>query len=509
MSVKSQKPSPNHEQNFSLNSAQNSGRNSEMTIDYTKCEKEPITTPGAIQSYGGLVVVQRGEVIAYSKNIHEFLPIDSTHFLHRKVSEVAPELAEILKTLSAHPAGQTSFHILGQWLVGFRKAENESYNVEFFPHATHLFDMNGLEEEIDLLGRKFHYPVKDRSQFLNEICHLFQKFLRFDQVFVQVLQEGEVMEIVAEANNGKIEPVLGLHFSSKEIPSQARDLYLKQRIRFKQASQSTPADIVSDTDVRVDLSHSLLREPSKFMTVYMQNILASTLLSTSIVGDKKLTALLTMHNVAPLLVDPRTFDRIVAVVHKVSLELFRIDDLIAKNADSKLWELLMQDFPLSRVGAIEQLIHSPSFGKSLAHTGAAVMQSGKTVAKSGECPEEEILAAIVQKASKMAGSTHFTSKLAEDFCLPPASLGEFAGVMSIKFEDITVLFFRKSFHLELKWRNATPESFEQGTNLPRFSPAGSFHFLIQEFKNQSRPWSGKDIAFMNVIAKWISEELEF
>jgi light-regulated signal transduction histidine kinase (bacteriophytochrome) len=198
----------------------------------------------------------------------------------------------------------------------------------------------------------------------------------------------------------------------------------------------------------------------------------------------------------------------VAVVHKVSLQLLRVDDLIEKNANSKLWELLMQDFPLNRLGAIEQLITSPSLEKSLAYTGAVVTKDGKTVATSGECPSVDVLEAIGQKVSKMSGSTHHTSKLAEDFGLPTTLLGGFAGMMSIQFEDIAVLFFRKSFRSELKWRNATPESFEKDTNLPRFSPAGSFQFFIQEFQNQSRPWSAKDIAFAKVVADWISEDFE-
>ena len=87
----------------------------------------------------------------------------------------------------------------------FHQTENGSYCIEFFPQPTHLIDIKGLEDDIDYLGRKFHYPAKDRSEFLNEVWDPFQKHLKFDQIFVQVLQDGEIMEIVAEANNGNIE----------------------------------------------------------------------------------------------------------------------------------------------------------------------------------------------------------------------------------------------------------------------------------------------------------------
>ncbi len=482
-------------------------KTTEEIIDYRECEKEPIATLGTIQSYGGLIVIRGGEVIAFSKNIRSFLPIDSNNCLHKKVSEVSPELYQLHSMVVPQVTlGKTFFKDFGPWIVGFRREENELFYVEFFPQPTHLFDLQGLELEIDQMGRKFHYPTKDRAEFLNEICHIFQKYLRLDQVFVQALNEGEIIEVIAEANNGKIEPVLGLHFSSKEIPSQARDLYLVQLIRFKQAALEAPVEIVSEESV--NLTHSFLREPSKFMTVYMQNILASTLVSASIVIDKKLSALLTMHNSTPLLLDPRSFERIVELVRKVSLELFRVDDLIKKNADSKLWELLKQDFPLNRLAAIEKLISTPTLKKALEHTGAVVVKDGKSVTKVGECPMGECLEALIQKTAHWNGSMNFSSELTKDFDLSATLLGDFAGVMRIRFEEISVLFFRKSFQSELKWRSATPESFENDSHLPRFSPAGSFRFFIEEFKNQSRPWTEKDVAFGHVLAQWISEDFE-
>ncbi len=115
------------------------------TIDYRECEKEPITTMGEIQSYGGLIIMQNGNVIAHSKNIHLFLPLAPSYFLHQKVSTVLPEIFELYKNnLSQIELGRTLFQIFGQWIVGFRKSEDELVYVEFFPQPTHSFDLVGL-----------------------------------------------------------------------------------------------------------------------------------------------------------------------------------------------------------------------------------------------------------------------------------------------------------------------------------------------------------------------------
>ena len=168
----------------------------------------------------------------------------------------------------------------------------------------------------------------------------------------------------------------------------------------------------------------------------------------------------------------------------------------------------MQDFSLNRLEALQELITSPNLPKSLAYSGAVVAKNGEAVCTVGEIPVDSVIKDIIQKASSFKESTHHTSKLSKDFGLLVTSLGGFAGVMTITFEDLSLLFFRKSFPSELKWRNAAPESYESDTNLPRFSPSGSFQFLIQEFKDQSRPWSEKDIAFSKVIAKWVAEDFE-
>jgi light-regulated signal transduction histidine kinase (bacteriophytochrome) len=476
-------------------------------INYGECEREPITTPGAIQSYGGLVVVRHRDAIACSANIERFLPQTAKELLHRNLNEASPELAALLRRCPPELApGQTFFQAHLRWIAGVRRVDRESVHVEFFPGEFRAVNVDALEEEIERLCLKHHYPAKDRPQFLNDVCHVFQRHLGFDQVFVQVLQDGGFMEIVAEANNGQVEPVVGLHFSSKEIPGQARALYLKQRLRFKQESSSTPIDLVGDGPV--DLTHCLLREPSKFMTVYMQNISASTLLSTSIVIDNELAALLTMHNRAPLYLDPRIFSRVESVVGRVSQELIRIDDLIRKNADSKLWELLMQDFPLDRREALDHLIALPTLARSLSHSGAAVVKHGRATRLRGDCPNADIVAAIAQRALTSSEPTSQTSNLAEDYALPTSALGGVAGVMTIAFEDLCLLFFRKNFPSELKWRTATPAGFEKESELPRFSPSGSFQFLVQEFENRCRPWSEKDIAFGKVIAQWIAEDFD-
>ncbi len=472
-------------------------------IDYTQCDKEPVATPGTIQSHGALMIVQNGVVIACSKNIQTFLPHSDEGYLRKEIASIAPALSDAIIGLPSHlPLEETHFQPYGDWLVGLRKS-GQAIFVEFFPQDHHAIDVAALELEINQLGSKFHFPVKDRGEFLDDVCHLFQKHLRFDQVFFQVFHEGEFIEVIAEANNRKVEAVKGLHYSNKDIPAQARALYLNQLVRFKQNCHSVPVEI--ESPVSIDLSRSLLREVSNFLTIYMQNMSAASMLSFSVISGRKLSALLTLHNRDPIFVDPRVLNRLIDVVKRVSVELYRIDHLLAKNAESKLWELLKTGFPPYRLASLEKLAALPDLTNFLNYCGVAVLNEGVILKSIGEYPNAGILETIFKTILSSDATIFSSSKLAEDYHLPQTELGEISGVMIVKFEKLCILFFRKNFPVELQWRRANVESYD-GTGMPRLSPSGSLQFWTEEFQNQSRPWSAKDMGFATAISNWISDD---
>jgi light-regulated signal transduction histidine kinase (bacteriophytochrome) len=463
-----------------------------------------------IQSYGGFIMIVKGEIVAASKNIEKCLNVDLRSLLRQQVATAAPNLDRMIKKLllkSAPPC--VAFDKFGGWVVRVRQENDETLYLEFFPDEFHSVDIDNFEAEIDRLRHKFHYPAKERKAFFKDVCHIFQKYLGFDQVFVQILHGEDFMEVLAEVNNGEIEPVEGLLFSSKEIPIQARALYLRQLVRFKQDALSEPTEISGRNQTTIDLTHSLLREPSKYVTVYLQNIKASTMLTFSVLSENRLIALFTLHNKDPLILDPRIFDRLVGVVRSVEHELIRIDVLLKKDAESRLWELLNQDFPLRRADAFIQLVSLADLQTSLEHCGSVVMQRGAILSVRGDCPTADQLKILAEKILKSETRTAATSSLSEDYGLSPAETGEIAGVLSIEIENLSVFFFRKAFPSEITWRVAQAEGYEEGTDLPRFTPSGSFKFWVDEFRNRSRPWSEKDMVFAKAISTWIEKDFEF
>jgi chemotaxis family two-component system sensor kinase Cph1 len=479
---------------------------SSAEIDFSKCEKEPIATPGAVQSFGAVLIISKGLVISCSKNIETFLSYRSDVLLDKSLEATAPDFwMAIEKTLSLLKKQESCFQIYKNRFVGLRLEENGNFIAEFFPSKFHSVDLAALEDQVVQLSRKYHFPVLDRNRFLAEVCELFQRHLRFNQAFVQLIDSKDFIEVIAEANDGKIEAVNGLHFSSKEIPNQARGLYLKQRIRFKQDASSSPIELMGASKDLIDLTYSPLREPSNFLTLYMQNMNLATMLSLSIVVEGKLYALLTMHNKEPLVLDPSLFDYLTFIINKVSTEILRIDELLNKNTESKLSEILEVELPMNQSQSLEQIISLSNFDTLLSHCGSVLIKDSKILFQKGEIPSPETLISIQNLILKSKSDIHSSSQITQDYCLSKVDTEVFGGVLGLKFDGICALFFRKTFPLELLRRGANLQA-DNASIVPRLSPEGSFRFWKEEFNNRSRAWSQKDLALGGALLKRISQQ---
>ncbi|KUJ12195.1 uncharacterized protein LY89DRAFT_593827 [Mollisia scopiformis] len=92
----------------------------------------------------------------------------------------------------------------------------------------------------------------------------------------------------------------GLHFPSSDIPRQARELYLINRVRILYDREQETARLVcrtlDDASIPLDLKHSYLRAMSPIHLRYLSNIGVRASMSISLVVDGKLWGLISCHN---------------------------------------------------------------------------------------------------------------------------------------------------------------------------------------------------------------------
>lgn len=125
----------------------------------------------------------------------------------------------------------------------------------------------------------------------------------FDRVMLYRFLPDWTGEVVAEEVSGGQETrFLGLRFPASDIPRQARELYVKSRIRVLADVQSDPDTLLPPLlpgDEALDQSYAILRGLSAVHRVYLGNMGVRATLSISIVCDGKLWGLVACHHQAP------------------------------------------------------------------------------------------------------------------------------------------------------------------------------------------------------------------
>ena len=117
----------------------------------------------------------------------------------------------------------------------------------------------------------------------------------FDRVMIYHFHDDGHGEVVAEDRHPDMEPDLGLHFPSSDIPPQARALYLTKLSRAI-ASTSDPGIplLALEGDARsLDLSNAELRSVSPYHLQYARNMGQASTVSFSIVDQGRLVGMIT------------------------------------------------------------------------------------------------------------------------------------------------------------------------------------------------------------------------
>ncbi len=120
--------------------------------------------------------------------------------------------------------------------------------------------------------------VSDRwpSFLADVVVDQMRQVTGFERVMFYRFHEDGHGSVDAEAKAPEFETYLGLHYPASDIPTQARQLYLKNWLRLIFDVRATPARIVPtlrpDTGGPLDLSFSVLRSVSPIHLEYLANM---------------------------------------------------------------------------------------------------------------------------------------------------------------------------------------------------------------------------------------------
>ncbi|MET0288076.1 MAG: GAF domain-containing protein, partial [Pseudoxanthomonas sp.] len=282
-----------------------------LPSEMDECAREPIHIPGFIQPYGVLLVIDpdSGHIVQASANAAALLGVDPAQVLGRLWQEVL------------HVAGPQPSAVIGErgLQLGYADAQfprRTQPPEQAWVAAWHLFQQQWQVEleprdapriEVTLRDAMPVVRLIERDASVLEASHRLAReihaTLGYDRVMVYRFDEDWNGDVIAETCRPELETYLGLHYPATDIPSQARALYLRNRVRQIAHVNYAPVPIEPTlhpvTGQPADLSDVTVRSVSPIHLEYLANMGVSATLVTSIVVNDLLWGLVACHHYSP------------------------------------------------------------------------------------------------------------------------------------------------------------------------------------------------------------------
>jgi light-regulated signal transduction histidine kinase (bacteriophytochrome) len=484
------------------------------TIDFSVCEAERIDAPGAIQGFGMMFVLERDtlRLSHVSRNGAEFLG-------GAPETAIGKEAAALTEALGLHVDLQAICRRIddGDAAVGAQPVEiahddQASYLLSLGPRHFLLErrpepQMTPSSGDVDLWLGTLRARFAAMSGNIFATAQLATDMVRsltdFDRVMLYRFAADATGEVVAESRVQEIVPYLGLRYPATDIPSQARRLYLENRIREIVDTQAFteplhPSCAANDPDP-VDLSTSVLRAISPYHLQYTSNMGVRATLVASVIVDGKLWGLLACHHRLPKLVPCAHRKAVLAAVEALaaSIALSQRDE--ARRLTERVGDALagIGDMLSTSGNSAHVLLETVIVGT---RSDGAMLCSGSQVIAAGRTPPADLLTHIGQKlAETAADGIIVTNNLRQSLGTPDISLNGLAGAAGLVAASAPLLMlvaFREEFIHSVNWGGDPRQAADIDPRSGRLAPRESFDSWRETVTGTSRPWEGHATDFL-------------
>ena len=490
-------------------------------LDPAICAAEPIHIPGAIQPHGALVAVTAdGWLVTHaSANLAGFMGVGASAALGHPVQELIGE--DACRALLDARAGERT--VLGQITAAGRPV-----------HLHAHWSGNGDRICIDI------EPVIDTMRLMPTVTgvqSLLETFKNattalelgelavaglseisgYDRVMLYRFDDQGHGEVVAERHASLLEPYLGNHYPTTDIPPQARAQYLRQRVGAVADSSYQPVELLTDAGLNdgrpLDLSFSALRSVSPIHREFMRNMGTAASLSVGLACGETLWGLLLCHNVTPRIAgsELRAVADIVGQVVSLLLRGLQEAEIQAQLQQRTATLAILIDrltavlpLPETLAASEEQILHLVNA------TGVAVRME-RTLFCLGKTPEPAIIEhmlAVLQNDShgEIVGIDDLGRRHPEFAGSAATASGVLLLPLAQGFASL-VMWFRPELSRTVTWAGDPSNHGGIDPLTGHISPRTSFAAWTQTVHGQSAAWTGADLALAAQLRDAVAGEV--
>lgn len=480
-------------------------------LDLTLCDREPIHIPGAIQPHGLLLVAdaRTGLVEAVAGDVEGRLalnwfgvpladligqPIDPASLAMGDVAVLEPLIGQRETfDISAHLSD-------GRVLVELEPAEP--------PGGKPL----ALLATLEAASHRFERAI-GLTDLYREAAEVFREITGYDRVMVYRFLEDDAGVVVGEADAKGVGSFMNHHFPAGDIPRQARELYVRNRIRVIPDVGYEPAPLRSGNGSPhpLDLSDATLRSVSPIHLQYLRNMDVAASASVSIVQDGMLWGLIACHNRTPrpLSLGIRVAAR--ALASGLSRQIRAKDEAVLYRDRIRL--RANEDAACARLGRDTTLTEffrdaGKELRTMLGADGFAALQGGDLFTH-GRCPDAEAIRELGAFARRSLPHTPAaTDRLSEDLAEAGRYRAVASGLLSVVMstEVPTILLWFRAEKLEVVNWAGNPHKDVAADPTAVLTPRSSFEDWTETVHGRSKPWSLAEVESAERLVRRLREE---
>ena len=492
----------------------------ESALDLLSCEQEAIHRPGSIQSTSVLLLFDEGTttLTAASDNLAPLFGAEATDLLGAPIERFFcdRDAATLRASIGGdrHPTGRHLALRNGKdhWVTLFRTEGLLGAEINTHDGADHdsvAFGL-GVGEALTEIASLADGLRGDLGAPLHGLAAVvtrrFRELSGYDRVMMYRFDTDWNGEVIGESFGPQVDHAfIGLCFPSSDIPRQARQLFLRNRVRpvvdVGAASVPLVPPLHPRTGQPFDLSDCSIRGVSPVHLEYLRNMGVGATLTMALIVRGALWGLLTCHHYsAPYRLTPGRASACRLFAESVSATLARI---VERN-ETEMIERVRLRLRQFRA-ALLQSPRAAGFGAFLADQAQdllALMNCDGMVYRLndkdypfGRVPAPELLATLRARmgahraaAGRDSFSTHFAAGLWPDLAAEISAEAAGALIFQPRGCSFEVLLLRGARQIEMTWGGDPYKRVSPETPGERLHPRGSFELWRETMRDRALPW---------------------
>jgi light-regulated signal transduction histidine kinase (bacteriophytochrome) len=477
--------------------------------ELTDCDREPIHIPGTIQPFGVLFVLAEPSltITQVSENVGEHLPFRVEEVLGRQLSMVLDpaSVAEVKEALGEerwHDMNPLQIGAHGKHFDGIVHRHHGAAVLELEPNPGPPIGMRHPFRSALLRIQR----VVTSAELADVVVQNMQRVTGFERVLFYRFHEDGHGSVDGEAKEPALEPYLGLHYPSSDIPAQARELYRKNWLRLIFDASAKPARVVPtlrvDTGGPLDLSFSVLRSVSPIHLQYMANMGVRASMSISLIVRDRLWGLIScLNHTSPRRVSQEMRMACEFLGRLTSLQIAALEDRdqLADRAsrratEDELTRVMRESAPEDNV--LEVLLSRPKELMGMVGAHGVALVSGGAIMTGGRTPLPALVRDIAAWVDEKEGSQPFaTASLGTVFPRAREASDVASGLLTFALPGAPqrrLLWFRPEFIQTVSWGGDPNKPFAADSR-DRLRPRHSFALWREEVRLRSHPWTASNL----------------